>query len=87
MKRSFHPKGKKVMILKWQDQETVCLLLTVHNPEKARTNKTDRDGNMVMKHKIVVDYNDTMRNADRLDQHLQDNSATRKSEKNIYSLT
>jgi len=72
----------KVMIMKWQDKRDICLLSTVHNTEKATTNKTDKDGNVISKPK-VIDYNKTMGGVDRLDQHLHDYSITRKRGKKI----
>ena len=56
------------MVIKWRDKKDICLLSTVHNTEKVRTDKTDKDGNNIMKPKIVVDYNKTMRGVDHLDQ-------------------
>ena len=58
----------KVMILKWQDKNTVCLLSTVHNA----TTKVvkSRCGKEVVKPKLVCDYNDTMGGVDRSDQEM-----------------
>lgn len=75
----------KVMIMKWQDKRDICLLSIVHNTEKVTTNKTDKDGNVISKPRVVIDYNETMGGVDRLDQHLQDYSITKKREKNIIN--
>ncbi|GLV43790.1 hypothetical protein CBL_12317 [Carabus blaptoides fortunei] len=45
-------------------KKDICLLSTVHNPQKVRTDKTDKDGNNIMKPKIIVVYNETMGGAD-----------------------
>lgn len=71
------------MVMKWQDKRDICLLSTVHNTEKAPTNKTDKDGNVISKPKVVIDYNETMGGVDRLDQHLHDYPIIRKRGKNI----
>ena len=74
----------KVMVMKWRDKKDICLLSTVHNPEKVRTDKIGKDGNNIVKPKVVVDYNDTMGGVDRLDQHLHDYPVTRKRGKKYY---
>ena len=55
------------MIMKWNDEKEIWLLSTVHNPEKIPTVKKDKEGNPLMKPKLVVDYNITMGGIDRLD--------------------
>jgi len=47
-------------------------LSTAHNPEKVPTAKKDKEGNVIMKPKLVVNYNNTVGRVDRLDQHLHD---------------
>lgn len=74
----------KVMVMKWQDKRDICLLSTVHNTEKGTTNKTDKDGNVIFKPKLVIDYNETMGGVDRLDQHLHDYPIIRKRGKKYY---
>lgn len=74
----------KVMLLKWKDKKDVCLLSTIHNSEMETTRKRDKEGNIISKPKLVIDYNDTMGGVDRLDQHLHDYPTTRKRGKKYY---
>lgn len=74
----------KVMIMKWEDKRDICLLSTAHNTEKVTTNKTDKDGNVISEPKVVIDYNETMRGVDCLDQHLHDYSITKERGKKYY---
>lgn len=75
---------KKLMVMKWHDKKEICLLSTIHNPEKVPTVKKDNEGNTVMKPKLVVDYNNTMGGIDRLDQQLHDYQIAKKRGKKYY---
>lgn len=59
----------KVMVMKWHDKKEICLLSTIHNPEQMLIANKDKEGNPIMKPKLVVDYKNTMGGIDRLDQH------------------
>lgn len=56
----------------------------MHNTGKLLTNKSDRDGNILMKPKVVIDCNHTMGGVDRLDQHLHDYQIAKKGGKKCY---
>uniref|UniRef100_A0A0N5CFA0 DDE_Tnp_1_7 domain-containing protein n=1 Tax=Strongyloides papillosus TaxID=174720 RepID=A0A0N5CFA0_STREA len=71
----------KLIVMKYQDKRGICLLSVVHNTKKATTNKTDKDGNLISKPKVVIDYNVTMGGVDSPDQHLHDYSITKKGGK------
>ena len=72
------------MVMKWHDKKVVNLLLTIHNPEKVPTTRKDKEGNAIMKPKLVVDYNNTMGGVDRLDQHLHDYQIVKKRRKKNF---
>lgn len=74
----------KVMVMKWRDKKDVGLLSTIHNTEQVKTNKNDKDDNIIIKPKVVIDYNDAMGGVDRLDQHLRDYEIIRKRGKKYY---
>lgn len=79
-------KKSKVMVMKWQDKREICLLSTVHNPEKVPTTNKDKEGNIIKKPRLVVDYNNTKRGIDRLDQHLHDYQICKKRGKTYNKL-
>ncbi|KAK9694585.1 Transposase IS4 [Popillia japonica] len=74
----------KLMTMKWRDKKDVCLLSTIHNPTQVATNKRNKDGNAILKPKLVVDYNNTMGGIDRFDQQLHDYPIPRKRGKKYY---
>ncbi|XP_071053828.1 piggyBac transposable element-derived protein 4-like [Onthophagus taurus] len=74
----------KVMVLKWRDKKDVCMLSTVHNSARETTKKRDKDGGLIKKPKVIIDYNNTMGGVDRLDQHLHDYPIARKRGKKYY---
>lgn len=67
----------KVMLMKWKEKKVICLLSTVTQHRNAPNKKRDRDGNIITKPKVVIDY-DTMGGVDLLAQHLYDYPTTRK---------
>lgn len=72
----------KVMVMKWQDKNTVCLMSTIHNAASKIT-KT-RMGLDVVKPAVVCDYNNTMGGVDRCDQELSYYPSVRKQQKKYY---
>lgn len=74
----------KIMVLKWKDKKDVALLSTIHNNEFKTTDKLDKDGNIIKKPIVVIDYNDTMGGVDRMDQRIHDYAITRKRGKKYY---
>ncbi|XP_067124358.1 piggyBac transposable element-derived protein 4-like [Centruroides vittatus] len=48
----------KLMVMKWQDKQSVALLSTVHNPAMVTT--VTHAGKSVVKPQVIVNYNDTM---------------------------
>ncbi|XP_023226152.1 piggyBac transposable element-derived protein 4-like, partial [Centruroides sculpturatus] len=72
----------KLMVMKWQDKQSVALLSTVYNPAMVTTRT--HAGKSVVKPQLIVDYNDTMGGVDLLDQHFHDYAVVRKGGKKYY---
>ena len=61
--------------------KVVYMLSTAHPSTIVETGKTDRDGNMVMKPRLITEYNLHMGGVDRVDQQLHSIQGLRKSYK------
>ncbi|KAJ8884884.1 hypothetical protein PR048_011080 [Dryococelus australis] len=60
------------------DKKGICLLSTIHNSEMV---ELKRRNNIMKKPKLVVDYNHTMGDVDRVDQHFVNYPIQKKREK------
>lgn len=71
----------KVCVLKWKDKKDVSLISTIHTNTCVEVEKPRE---IIIKPKVVIDYNDTMGGVDRVDQHLADYNLPRKRGKKYY---
>ena len=59
---------EKILFLIWTDKKDVKMLSTMHSAEMRESEKTNREGNKIMKPVCVLDYNRCMGGVDRSDQ-------------------
>lgn len=67
--------------MKWTDKRDVVILSTKHTPTMVVTNKTNQNGEPVVKPLCVLDYNANMGGVDRADQLSKYYSFARKTNK------
>ncbi|XP_005104947.1 piggyBac transposable element-derived protein 4-like [Aplysia californica] len=73
--------NRKLTHIKWMDKKEINVLTTIHDASSQRTDRHDRDGNLVDKFKAVIDYNKYMGAVDRSDQMVQYSSFKRRTMK------
>lgn len=68
-----------MLCCKWKDKRDVHMLSTVHKPKMCKTNKKNRQGNIIIKPQSVIDYNENMGLVDKSDMQMSFNTTARKS--------
>ncbi|GFX89811.1 DDE_Tnp_1_7 domain-containing protein [Trichonephila clavipes] len=79
-RRNYWVLEREVTVITWKDKKDVSLISTIHTIEMQ--NVTNERGETKSKPKCVVDYNDQMGGADKVDQHLAPYFTSRKREEN-----
>ena len=79
--QTLHVAKDQVLGLRFHDKRDVFFLSTMHQPRKVATSKTDKEGNVILNEKVVVDYNYEMGFVDKNDAIISQHDMVRKSQK------
>jgi len=78
---NLHVAKDHVLGLRFRDKRDVFFLSTMHRPKLVSSSKTDKDGNVILKEKVVVDYNYGMGFVDKNDAIISQHDLVRKCQK------
>jgi len=76
-----HVPKNDVLGLRFHDKRDVYFLSTMHRPQLVSTPKRDKEGNVIMKEKVVTDYNSGMGFVDKNDAIISQHDMVRKCQK------
>ena len=78
---TLHVVKDHVLGLRFRDKRDVFFLSTMHQPGLVPTQKTDKEGNVILKEKVVVDYNGGIGFVDKNDAIICQHDMVRKCQK------
>ena len=70
-----------VLALRYKDKKDVYFLSTLHRPKLTTSAKHGRDGNVILREQLVLDYNKNMGKVDKNDAIVVQHTMVRKSHK------